>query len=124
MVDRVEISIIEEDQPRWLPSSTARPTSSSACTYEFINHAMPNGKVAPNLAKRGIRGYRQVEPRATPSSSSTWTSPMVGGYTPADVALRRAIGLGMDSAEAISCARARRRRETPLIPFTTGFEPV
>ena len=30
--------------------------------FQFVPQAMPNGKVAPNLAKRGILGYRYLEP--------------------------------------------------------------
>jgi ABC-type transport system substrate-binding protein len=125
MIDRVEISIIEEDQPRWLSFVNGEADFIERVAFEFINSAMPNGKVAPNLAKRGIRGYRQVEP-VTTFTLFNMESPMVGGYAPADVALRRAIGLGMDSFRE---AKQLRRGQaivsnSPMIPFTGGYDPA
>ena len=54
-------------------SSTARPTSPIASATSSSPQAMPNGKVAPNLAKKGIRGYRDRRGRRATTSSSTWT---------------------------------------------------
>ena len=79
MIDRVEISIIEEEQPRWLSFINGEADFIERVAFEFINIAMPNGKVAPNLAKHGIRGYRQVEP-VTTFTFFNMESPMVGGY--------------------------------------------
>src|SRR6187401_3132964 len=56
MIDRVEISIIEEQQPRWLAFVNAEADVAYRVGYQFAPQAMPNGKVAPHLAKRGIRG--------------------------------------------------------------------
>jgi ABC-type transport system substrate-binding protein len=123
MIDRVEISIIEEDQPRWLSFVNGEADFIERVAFEFINTAMPNGKVAPNLAKRGIRGYQQVEP-VTTFMFFNMDNPVVGGYAPADVALRRAIGLGMDlprearqlrKGQAIVC-------QSPLIPYTSYYD--
>ena len=97
LIDRVEVSIIEEEQPRWLAFLKGEADYIERVAFDFINIAMPNGKVAPNLARQGVRGYRQVEPART-YTLFNMESPMVGGYAPADIALRRAIGLGMDSA--------------------------
>jgi hypothetical protein len=35
-------------------------SSAGSLPGEFVSQAMPNGKLAPNLAKRGIRAMRQV----------------------------------------------------------------
>ena len=64
MVDRVEISIIEEEQPRWLAFVNDESDVAYRVGYQFAPQAMPKGKVAPNLAKRGIRGYHVVESAA------------------------------------------------------------
>ena len=53
MVDRVEVSIIEEAQPRWLAFLNGQ-LDFLAVPTEFVSQAVPNGKLAPNLAKRGI----------------------------------------------------------------------
>ena len=125
MVDRVEISIIEEDQPRWLSFLGGGADFIERVAFEFINNAMPKGKVAPNLAKRGIRGYQQVEP-VTTLNLFNMDSPMVGGYAPADVALRRAIGLGMDSPREARQLRKGQAivAQSPLIPYTTAYNPA
>jgi len=123
MIDRVEISIIEEDQPRWLSFLGGEADFIERVAFEFINNAMPKGKVAPNLAKRGIRGYQQVEP-VTTLNLFNMESPMVGGYAPADVALRRAIGLGMDTPREARQLRKGQAivSQSPLIPYTTGYD--
>jgi ABC-type transport system substrate-binding protein len=53
-------------------------------------------------------------------------SPMVGGYAPADIALRRAIGLAMDTGREARQLRKGQAviSQTPIIPYTTGFELV
>ena len=125
MVDRVEISIVEEEQPRWLAFLNREADFIERVAFDFIGNAMPNGKVAPNLARQGIRGYQQVEPSET-YTYFNMESPMVGGYTPADIALRRAIGLGMDSGREARQLRKGQAivAQTPIIPYTTGFELV
>ena len=122
MIDRVEISIIEEDQPRWLSFINGEHDFIERVAFEFINTAMPRGKVAPNLAKRGIRGYQQVEPAQT-FTLFNMESPMVGGYAPADIALRRAIGLGMDSPREARQLRKGQAivSQSPVIPFTSNY---
>jgi len=60
MVDEVVISIIEESQPRWLSFLNGRHDFMERVPEEFIGMAMPGGKIAPNLAKKGITGKRTV----------------------------------------------------------------
>ena len=103
MVDRVEISIIEEDQPRWLSFINGEADFAYRVGYQFVNQAMPNGKVAPNLAKKGMRGYRIVE-AANSCYIFNMEDATVGGYGPAQVALRRAIGLGLNAQLQITYA--------------------
>ena len=64
MVDRVEISIIEEEQPRWLAFLNNEADIEFEMGFQFIPQAMPNGRIAPTLAKRGMRGHRNLEPTA------------------------------------------------------------
>ena len=122
MVDRVEISIIEEAQPRWLAFLNGQ-LDFLAVPTEFVSQAVPNGKLAPNLAKRGIRSYRQVNP----SSGYTYfnmNDPVVGGYTPDKVALRRAIGLATDVDRDIRIIRRGQAipAQSALVPHTTGYD--
>ena len=125
MVDRVEISIVEEEQPRWLSFVNGEADLAYRVGYQFASQAMPNGKVAPNLAKRGIRGYRITDPSGH-LFLFNMEDAIVGGYGPANVALRRAIGLGLDSRGVIDYAYSGLAlvSQGPTVPFTTGYDPT
>jgi len=123
LVDRVEISIIEEQQPRWLSFLQQASDLIEEVPPEFIDRAMPGGKVAPNLAKQGIQGYRMVR------ADSAYTyfnmeDPTVGGYTPEKVALRRAIGLGVDIEREIRLVRRGQAivAQSPAVPHGYAYK--
>jgi ABC-type transport system substrate-binding protein len=124
MVDRVEISIIEEHQPRWLAFLNGEADFVERVDAQFIHSAMPAGRVAPNLAKKGVRGYRQIEAGST-YYFFNMEDPVVGGYTPDKVALRRAIGLGLDLDAEIRLLRRGQAvpAQSPVLPHTSGYDP-
>jgi ABC-type transport system substrate-binding protein len=124
MIDRVEISIIEEDQPRWLSFVNGEADVVHGVGFQFVTQAMPNGHVAPNLAKRGIRGYQITEPSGN-YYVFNMEDPTVGGYTPDKVALRRAIGLGMDAQNVIDYAYngLATVAQGPTLPHTSAYDP-
>ncbi len=125
MVDEVEISIIEEPQPRWLSFLNEQTDFCERVPEEFIATAMPGGRVAPNLAKRGMQGLRVVGPEST-MTVFNMEHPVVGGYTPEKVALRRAIGLATDVQREINTVRRGQAipAQSPCVPHTTGFDPA
>jgi len=124
MVDRVEVSIIEEDQPRWLSFLTGEQDLSWLVPAPFAPQAIPNGRLAPNLAKQGIQMERVLN---TDRYMYYWNmdDPVVGGYTPEKVALRRAISLGTDVQRQI--ALVWRGQGVPaqsvVAPSTWGYDP-
>jgi len=124
MVDRVEISIVQEEQPRWLAFINNEADFAYRVGYQFAPQAMPNGKVAPNLAKKGIRGYPIVESGGQ-FFFFNMDDPMVGGYTPDKVALRRAIGLGLDAMNTINYAYSGlgTLSQGPTMPNTMAYLP-
>ncbi len=122
LVDRVEVSIIEEQQPRWLSFLQKGSDLIEEVPPEFIDKAMPGGKVLPGLARQGIQGWRVVR------SDSAYTyfnmdDPTVGGYTPEKVALRRAIGLGLDVEREIRLVRRGQAitAQSPVLPHSYAF---
>ncbi|MEW6706391.1 MAG: ABC transporter substrate-binding protein [Pseudomonadota bacterium] len=123
MIDRVEISIVEEGQPRWL-AFLNREFDLVSVPLEFANVAVPNGKLAPNLAKRGIQLARMLNPDRT-LLYFNMEDPIVGGYTPEKVALRRAIGLAYDTMREVQ--QIRRGQAIPaqsmIAPNTYGYDP-
>jgi ABC-type transport system substrate-binding protein len=129
MVDEVRISIIPESQPFWLSFLNAQVdilgTSTGSVPGEFVNQAMPNGKVAPNLAKRGIVGRQQVNSDVG-YVYFNMDDPTVGGYTPEKVALRRAIGLAYDVEREITTIRRGQAipAQSILVPHTYGYDPT
>jgi ABC-type transport system substrate-binding protein len=122
MVDRVEIAIVQEEQPRWLAFVNGEADLAYRVGYQFAPQAMPNGKVAPNLAKKGIRGYPIVESGGQ-FFFFNMDDPMVGGYAPEKVALRRAIGLALDSKKTIAYAYAGlgTLSQGPMMPNTAAY---
>ena len=124
MLDQVQITIVEEAQPRWL-SFLNRQIDMVALPNEFVNLAAPNGKVAPNLARQGIQLHQEV-------GVSTWytyfamENPMVGGYEPHQVALRRAIALAYDAQREIRLVRRGQgmQPQTILPPGIPGYDPA
>ena len=71
---------------------------------EFVNQAAPNGKLAPNLARRGVQLYRTLNADAA-FTYFNMEDPVLGGYTPERIALRRAIALAMDVEREIRLVR-------------------
>jgi ABC-type transport system substrate-binding protein len=129
MIDEVRIAVIPETQPLWLSflngQLDALVTIAGSVPSEFVNQAMPNGKVAPNLAKRGIVGRQQINPDIG-YVYFNMDDPVVGGYTPEKVALRRAIGLAYNVEREIRTIRRGQAipAQSILVPHTYGYDPT
>ena len=125
LVDRVEVSIIEESQPRWLSFLGGEMDMLEQVPEDFTSAAIPGDKLAPSLARRGIYAVRY--PR-----SDLWESyfsmehPVVGGYTPEKVALRRAIALAVDTPREIRLVRRGQAIPAQQLigPGSSGFDPA
>ena len=129
MVDEVRVTIVPEEQPFWLSFLNGQvdilATSAGSLPGGFITQAMPNGQLAPNLAKRGIQAIRQVN-SDTGFFMFNMDDPVVGGYTPDKIALRRAISLAYDNEREIRMVRKGQAvpAQSNLVPHTTGFDPA
>ena len=125
MIDRVEISVIEEMQPRWLAFLNGEHDFLERLPNEFIGQAVPGGKLAPNLAKRGIRHWSTLASDVT-LTVFNMEHPVIGGYTPERVALRRAISLGLDIAREIALLRRGQAIPAQSIvpPHVLGYDPA
>ncbi len=124
LLDRVEISVIEEAQPRWLSFLNGQQDFIERVPPEFINVAMPGRKVAPNLAKQGIRGQVTLQSDIT-LSYFNMEDPVVGGLQPHKVALRRAICLAVDLDREIRLVRRGMAipAQSPVMPHLSGYDP-
>ena len=126
MLDRVEIVVIEESQPRWLSFLNQQTDLMDRLPNEFAHVVIPNNKLAPNLAKAGIQMDQSPLVDITLASLFNQDNPVVGGYTPEKVALRRAISLAYDSDEEIRIVRKNQAvpAQTAIAPLTFGYDPM
>jgi ABC-type transport system substrate-binding protein len=125
MLDRVQIAVIEEQQPRWLSFLNEEQDVMEQVPNDFSNVAFPNNRLAPHLARRGIAMLRY--PRAEVSLSYfAMENPVVGGYEPHKVALRRAIALAVDLEREIRLVRRNQAipGQSPIGPQTYGYDPA
>jgi oligopeptide transport system substrate-binding protein len=123
MVDRVEVSIIEESQPRWL-AFLNHEVDWVNLPYEFLNMALPAGKLSPALARQAVRYIPDIEV-VTVYMYFNMKDPIVGGYTPEKVALRRAISLAYNNQENAELLRNGTAIEAQslLPPGVLGYDP-
>jgi ABC-type transport system substrate-binding protein len=123
MIDRVEIAIIEEVQPRWLSFLNKQHDLLYLLPYDFVNIAAPNGKLAPFLAKQGVQLYRALASDVT-LTYFNMEDPVVGGYTPEKVALRRAISQAIDIGQEIRLFWRGQAipAQSSLAPNTVGYD--
>ena len=123
MVDLVEISVIEEVQPRWLSFLGNEHDFLFLLPEAFSYQAIPNNQLAPNLVKKRISMDRVAIPDVT-LTYMNMEHPLLGGYTPDKVALRRAIALAYHTEEEIRLPRRNQAipAQGPIQPGTYGFD--
>jgi ABC-type transport system substrate-binding protein len=124
LVDRVEVYIIEESQPRWLSFLNAQHDMLEGVPPEFAQIVIPNGRLAPNLDKRGVQMDR-IPLVDIVVTYFNLEHPVVGGYTPEKVALRRALSLSYDQGQEIRLIRKNQMipAYSPVPPLTFGYDP-
>src|SRR6476659_7898273 len=124
MIDRVEVSIIEETQPRWLSFLNEEMDLIFLVPEEFAYLAFPNNKVAKNLERRGIR-MEQFPTLDVTYAFYNMEDPVFGGYTPDKVALRRAINLSYKIKDEIAILRKGQAipAQGPYAPGVAGYDP-
>ena len=123
MIGRLEVSIIEETQPRWLAFLGNEHDLLWLMPSEFANVAVPNHKLAPNLQKKKIL-FEQVEALDLVFAYFNMNDPTVGGYTPDKIALRRAVSLAYRTDDEINIIRKGQAvpAHTPYSPGVAGYE--
>ncbi len=124
LVHRVEVSIIEEMQPRLLGFITGGQDLLWRLPEEFATMAIPNNKLAPNLAKQGIQ-FAQLPLLDLTYMYFNMENPTVGGYTPDKIALRRAITLAYRTEDELKIIRKNQAiiANTPYSPGVEGYDP-
>ncbi|MEO8137432.1 MAG: ABC transporter substrate-binding protein [Betaproteobacteria bacterium] len=122
-IGRVEISIIEESNPRFLAFQT-RQIDFVYIPTDFVDRVIDNGKLKPEFAQQGIHWTRAAETGWT-YTVFNMEDPIVGGYSKEKIALRRAIGLGYNVTEEIAVLRQGQGipATQPIPPDLPGHDP-
>ena len=124
LVGRIEVYPIEEHQPRWLAFLNSEHDYVRPVPVEFIDMAMPGGRLAPDLARRGIE-VRPDEVAWITYTTFNMQDPVVGGYTPEKIALRRAMGMAypIDEEIAIIYKNQALKTHSYIAPGMAGYLP-
>lgn len=124
MVDRVEISVVVENQPRWL-MFVGGGIDQIEVPSDFLRLAAPGGRIAPYLERRGVKAHF-ITSQVVGYLYFNMQDPVVGGYTPDKVALRRAISLGIDVERSIRLVRGGYASvaQSPISANLRGFDPA
>ena len=123
-IGRVEVSIIEEPQSMWLAFS-GKEIDVAAVPPSFIEMALtPNNDLLQNWVSQGVQMYRCVEPDIRYQFFNL-KDPVIGGYTPEKIALRRAIIMGYDVDEEIRVIRKGQavKAQQMVSPVIAGHDP-
>jgi ABC-type transport system substrate-binding protein len=125
LVPRIDISIVEEDQARWLAFLNRELDLLDIMPIEYTDQALAGGKLLPALVAKGIRHQALLRPNVY-FAYFNMDDPVVGGYAPDKIALRRAIGMGFNVDEQIRVLLKGRAAPAngPIPPEIAGFDPT
>jgi ABC-type transport system substrate-binding protein len=123
-IGRVEISIIEEEQSRWLAFNRKEldylplPATFRPQVFDAAN------KLKPEWAEQGVLLYKAIEPDLT-YTMFNFRDPVVGGFAREKIALRRAIIMAYDLDEEIRVIRKYQAvpAEMPIPAGVVGHDP-
>jgi ABC-type transport system substrate-binding protein len=124
IIGRIEISIIEESNPRLLAFEKGELDYLTVPSELVTNVLTPDNKLKPEFAKRDIVLARGVQPAIT-YTYFNMEDPVVGGYGKEKIALRRAISMSYDIDEEIRVLRQGQgeRATQPIPPNVGGYDP-
>ncbi len=122
-IGKVDIRIMVEDQSRWL-AFLDRQIDLLELEGPLAPKALVDGHLRPELAAKGIRLSRIIDPEI---SYYYWNmqDPVVGGLSPAKIALRRAIAMAYDVQEEINVVWNGEAvpLQYPIPPGVVGYDP-
>ena len=104
LIGQIEISIIEESNPRLLAFANGSLDFLAVPVDLVPNVLEPDNTLKPDLAKKGVALFRDVQP-AISYLYFNMEDPVVGGYAPEKVALRRAISMAYNFDDDIRVLR-------------------
>lgn len=119
----IDIQVIEEGQSRWL-SFIKDEVDLFALDGELTVQALQNGKLKPELAKKGVQLSRITDPSI---DYHYWNmqNPVVGGMSKDKIALRRAMAMAFSADNYINILQKgdAQRLHAPIPNGVVGYDP-
>lgn len=119
----IDIQVIEEGQSRWL-SFIKDEIDLFALDGELTVQALQNGKLKPELAKKGVQLSRITDPSI---DYHYWNmqNPVVGGMSKDKIALRRAMAMAFSADNYINILQKgdAQRLQAPIPNGVVGYDP-
>ena len=125
LVGQVEISIIDESNPRILAFSQ-KQLDFVAVPVDIVTNVLDsNNKLKPEFAQQGVTLQRAIQP-AISYSYFNMEDPIVGGYAPDKIALRRAVAMALNIGDEIRVIRQGQGAVMTQIvpPGMSGHDPT
>jgi ABC-type transport system substrate-binding protein len=122
-IGRVEISIIEEEQSRWLTFQEGK-IAFDKLPQLAAPLVLDGDRLKPEYAAQQLRLYRAVEPEVT-FTTFNFRDPVIGGYSKEKIALRRAIAMAYSVEDEIILLRnGQAARAEMVVPAgVAGHDP-
>ncbi len=122
-IGEIDIQVMEEGQSRWL-SFIKDEIDLFALDGELTVQALQNGKLKPELAKKGVQLSRITDPSI---DYHYWNmqNPVVGGMSKDKIALRRAMAMAFSPENYINILYKgdAERLQAPIPNGVVGYDP-
>jgi ABC-type transport system substrate-binding protein len=124
LLSRIVINVMDEGQARWLAFLNREIDYLGLLPANLTDQALVQGKLKPDLAAKGILHQVLVRPNVA-FTYFNMEDPVVGGYAPERIALRRAISMAYNNDEAIRVLYSGRALPAsgPIPPDVAGYNP-
>ena len=122
VIGRIEIAVIEESNPRLLAFERGELDYIIIPT-DLVPKVLNGDKLKPEYAARGIAHLRGVQPTVV-YTYFNMEDPVVGGYSPDKIALRRAISMAYNNDDEIHIVRMDQAQVAtqPIPPNVNGHD--
>jgi oligopeptide transport system substrate-binding protein len=123
IIGQVEVSIIEESNPRLL-AFNSRQIDYLHLPLDLTTSVIENGALKPEYSRQQVAFTRDLEP-AFFYTYFNMDNAVVGGYTPEKIALRRAIAMAYNVPDEIRIIRQGQAipANQPISPGLLGHDP-
>jgi ABC-type transport system substrate-binding protein len=123
-IGRVEISVIEESQSRWL-AFNRKELDLLAVPATFVQEALDaQNNLKPEWIAQNVSLFRAIDPSVT-YAFFNFRDPVIGGFTKEKIALRRAITMGYELGQEIGIIAKNQEVQAQMpIPYgVVGYDP-